>query len=105
MLADQMITSNKKQRTVTLSDRQLKAVHGKILINKDQLLAMIPLAYRTIFDWEKKGKFPKHIVLAGHYLAWDLSEIEAWIKARKTSRERPVRPGDSPRITGVGQLH
>ncbi|MFP1764242.1 helix-turn-helix transcriptional regulator [Lonsdalea quercina] len=64
----------------------------KVLISKKQLLAMIPLCERTIYNFEKQGKFPQRIALSSRKVVWDLGEVEEWIDACKGTG--PVRrPG------------
>ncbi|MDR3371760.1 AlpA family phage regulatory protein [Rhodoferax sp.] len=65
----------------------------KTLINRKKLLAMIPLAERTIFNMEQRGEFPRRIALTSRNVAWDLSEVEAWIEARRSSGNQASRPG------------
>lgn len=68
----------------------------KSLINRKQLLKIVPLSDRTIFDMEKRGEFPRRFALTSRNVAWDLAEIEAWIETRKTSAAQAVRPGITP---------
>ena len=63
------------------------------LINRKTLLAMIPLADRTIYNMEKRGDFPRRIVLTSRNVAWDLAEVEQWIEARKHSSAQACKPG------------
>ncbi|HCT5986402.1 MULTISPECIES: helix-turn-helix transcriptional regulator [Gammaproteobacteria] len=65
---------------------------SKVLISKKQLLEMIPLCERTIYNFEKQGKFPQRIALSSRKVVWDLAEVEAWIDACKYSSPAP-RPG------------
>lgn len=58
------------------------------LINRKTLHKMIPLAERTIYDMEKRGEFPRRIALTSRNVAWDLNEVQAWIKARKSSNDQ-----------------
>ena len=37
---------------------------------------MIPLSDRSIFNMEKRGDFPRRIVLTSRNVAWDLAEVE-----------------------------
>jgi prophage regulatory protein len=69
------------------------AATNKTLINRKKLLAMIPLAERTIFNMELRGEFPRRIALTSRNVAWDLAEIEEWIQARKSSGIQAARPG------------
>lgn len=65
------------------------------LINRKTLLVMIPLSERAIFNMEKRGEFPRRIVLSKRSVAWDLKEVENWINARKLASEKTqaIRPG------------
>ncbi|NKB61216.1 MAG: AlpA family phage regulatory protein [Gammaproteobacteria bacterium] len=65
------------------------------LINRKTLLAMIPLSDRTIYNMEKRGEFPRRIVLTSRKVAWDLAEVEHWIEERKQSRDKAIRPGST----------
>lgn len=66
---------------------------GKTLINRKTLLTMIPLSDRTIYNMEKRGDFPRRIVLTSRNVAWDLAEVENWIEERKQSDTKAIRPG------------
>ncbi|WP_317929091.1 helix-turn-helix transcriptional regulator [Halioxenophilus sp. WMMB6] len=65
----------------------------KVLINRKTLLGIIPLSDRAIFDMEKRGEFPRRIVLTSRNVAWDLEEVENWIRSRRQSGARALRPG------------
>ncbi|TSE28698.1 Prophage CP4-57 regulatory protein (AlpA) [Tepidimonas charontis] len=81
----------------TIDEGELK-IPGRVLINRKQLLKIVPLSDRTIFDMEKRGEFPKRFALTPRSVAWDLKEVEAWIEARKAAAQRPKAPGRlSPR--------
>lgn len=53
---------------------------------------MIPLSERTIYNFEKQGKFSRRIALSSRKVVWDLAEVEARIDACKHSGSAP-RPG------------
>lgn len=72
----------------------MQAAISKILVNRKKLLEIIPLSTRTIYNLEQRGEFPRRIVLTCRNIAWDLSEIEEWIEARKSSGIQADRPGD-----------
>lgn len=74
----------------------MQATTSKTLINRKKLLAMIPLSERTIFNMEQRGEFPRRIALTSRNVAWDLTEIEEWIEARKASGTQAMRPGFTP---------
>jgi prophage regulatory protein len=61
-------------------------------INRKQLLAKVPLSDRTIYNMEKRGTFPKRIALTARNVAWDLNEVEAWMRTRREAANKPMRP-------------
>ena len=72
----------------------MQAATSKILINRKKLLEIIPLSTRTIYNLEQRGEFPRCIALTCRNVAGDLSEVEEWIEARKSSGIQADRPGD-----------
>lgn len=68
---------------------------AKTLINRKQLLEMIPLSTRTIYNLEQRCEFPRRIALTSRNVAWDLSEVEEWIEERKSSGIQATRPGNT----------
>jgi prophage regulatory protein len=79
-----------KARDLTYSE--MKAP-GKTLINRKQLLKIVPLSERTILDMEKRGEFPRRFAITSRLVAWDLSEVEQWIAGRKAAAMQPSAPG------------
>lgn len=73
----------------------VQTMANKVLINRKQLLEMIPLSTRTIYNLEQRGEFPKRIALTSRNVAWDLSEVEEWIETRKASGIQATRPGNT----------
>ena len=78
----------------TIQDDDLKRP-GLVLISRRQLLSIVPLSDRTIYNMEKRGDFPKRIALTSRNVAWELGEVEAWIESRKASGGQPARPGQT----------
>ena len=64
-----------------------------VLISKRQLLAIIPLCERTIYNFEKQGRFPRRIALSSRKVVWDLAEVEEWINSCRESGSAS-RPGN-----------
>jgi prophage regulatory protein len=62
-------------------------------IRRHQLREMIPLADSTIYEMEQRGEFPRRFALSPRCVVWDLSEVEAWLKLRRsTSLTRAPHP-------------
>lgn len=78
---------------MTAQDAAGKDASCKKIINRKQLLEMIPLSERTILDMEKKGKFPRRFAITPRLVGWDLADVEAWIEQRKAAAEQPLSPG------------
>ncbi|MBC7624474.1 MAG: AlpA family phage regulatory protein [Aeromicrobium sp.] len=62
------------------------------LINRKQLLAMVPMCERTILDMEKRGEFPRRFAVTKRLVAWDLVEVELWISERKAAAKQLAAP-------------
>ncbi|TPI76281.1 AlpA family phage regulatory protein [Mesorhizobium sp. B2-8-9] len=76
-------------------------------IRRHQLREIVPLADSTIYEMEQRGEFPRRFALTPRCVVWDLSEIQAWLAARRSKpilrapkpdlkqrRTRPVRETD-----------
>jgi prophage regulatory protein len=67
-------------------------------IRRKELKEMVPLADSTIFEMEQRGEFPRRFALGPRCVVWDLSEIQAWLKARRaTPIQRAARPRPTSR--------
>ncbi|MGY6634842.1 MAG: helix-turn-helix transcriptional regulator [Alkalilacustris sp.] len=42
------------------------------------------LARSTIYDWMKRGTFPKPVALGARKVAWRESDVATWLEARET---------------------
>lgn len=56
-------------------------------IRRTELRQLVPLADTTIYDMEKRGEFPRRFNLTARCVVWDLSEVEAWIAARRQASD------------------
>ena len=74
-----------------LTDSEMRKP-GRVLINRKQLLKIIPLCDRTIYNMEKRGEFPKRFTITSRVVAWDLREVEDWIEARKSAGGQAAMP-------------
>lgn len=45
----------------------------------NQLLPYLPFGKTTLFDWVRKGKFPKPIKLSPTMTAWRNSDVLEWL--------------------------
>ena len=62
------------------------------IVDKKELLEMIPYTAQHVLRLEKQGKFPKRIRLGDRRVGWRLSEIEAWLEARAAAKEENSCP-------------
>ena len=61
----------------------------KTLASRDDLERLgINVSNTTLLRWEKHGRFPRRIRMAGTSVAWFLSEIEDWPAERAAERAR-----------------
>jgi prophage regulatory protein len=52
-------------------------------VRRVQLREIVPLAATTIYEMEQRGEFPRRFYLTPRCVVWDLSEVEAWVIARR----------------------
>ncbi|WP_082583392.1 helix-turn-helix transcriptional regulator [Mesorhizobium sp. Root695] len=62
-------------------------------IRRQQLREMVPLADSTIYAMEQRGEFPRRFALSPRCVVWDLSEVQAWLAAR---RSKPILRAPKP---------
>jgi prophage regulatory protein len=67
----------------------------KRTIRRDELQALVPLGDTTIYEMEQRGEFPRRFALSPRCVVWDLSEVEAWLEAR---RKGPIAQADPPDV-------
>ena len=66
---------------------------GRVLIDCDRLLEIVPLSRRTILNMEQRGEFPQRFVLTARRVAWDLAEVEQWMEDCRSGRQKARIPG------------
>lgn len=67
----------------------------KKTIRRQQLREMVPLADSTIYEMEQRGEFPRRFALTPRCVVWDLSEVQAWLAAR---RSKPIARAAGPDV-------
>lgn len=50
------------------------------------------MADNTIYETERRGEFPRRFALSPSCIVWDLTEVEAWLIARRTTPIRRAQP-------------
>ena len=56
-------------------------------IRRTELRQIVPLADTTIYDMERRGEFPRRFNLTARCVVWDLTEVEAWLDARRQASD------------------
>lgn len=64
-------------------------------IRRQQLRELVPLADSTIYEMEQRGEFPRRFALTPRCVVWDLSEVQAWLAAR---RSKPILRAPGPDV-------
>jgi len=52
------------------------------LLRRREVEARTALARSTIYDWMKRGDFPKPVLLGSRKVAWRESDVKAWLETR-----------------------
>jgi prophage regulatory protein len=61
----------------------LSMLNVRRTVRRAQLREIVPLADTTIYEMEVRGEFPRRFYLTPRCVVWDLSEVEAWVVARR----------------------
>lgn len=59
------------------------------LILRPERRRIVPLSDSTIWRMERRGKFPRRILISEKRVAWRRSEIERWLEHRAASSQPP----------------
>lgn len=52
------------------------------------IATLLSVSVSSIWGWVKKGKFSRPIKLSDNVTAWEVSEVDSWIKARKEDKDK-----------------
>lgn len=55
---------------------------NKLFYRINDLEAILGVSKSSIWNWTKKGEFPKRIKLAENTTAWSATDIELWAQSR-----------------------
>lgn len=72
----------------------------KRFIRRPEVVAKVGLCATTIFNLERVGKFPKHILLTPRVAVWDETEVDAWMSEQMAKAVQPARvPASRKRVS------
>ena len=74
----------------TVTDAELMTP-GRVLIGKATMEKRIPLCDRTIYEMERRGKFPQRVTLGRRRVAWFEDEVNLWISQLARAELAPPR--------------
>lgn len=52
------------------------------ILRRPEVEARTGLSRSTIYDWMKRGEFPKPVALGARLVGWRESDVNAWLEAR-----------------------
>lgn len=70
-------SASKGRTTPSLDDR---------LVTWTELKNIIPYSRSHIYALEKRGLFPRRMMIGANRTVWSLQEVQAWIEAKKNAR-------------------
>lgn len=74
----------------------------KRFIRRPELVAKVGLCATTIFNLERAGRFPKHILLTPRVAVWDETEVDTWMRDQMTKGAPPAHvPRSRKRATAT----
>ena len=74
------------------------------VIDAKELVRIVPVSLMHIWRLERAGEFPARIRLGSKKVGWILSEVMAWIEAKKTARGPVPGHDDADNVEGTELL-
>ena len=68
------------------------------LIDKAELLELVPLSYKKLWDMMLQGSFPRSVVLNKQKIGWFRDEIEAWLEDRSQHHRQQLKGLPEPKV-------
>ena len=59
-------------------------------LRRRAVLAKVGISSTHLFNLEKAGRFPQHVMLTPRCAVWSEAEIDAWMQERLASGKRPA---------------
>jgi prophage regulatory protein len=81
--------------------RHSAAASAEISVQRPTFITRGPSRARTIFNLERAGKFPKHILLTPRVAVWDETEVDAWMSEQTAKAVQPARVPESHKRTSA----
>jgi len=76
-----------------------KAMGLPRVIRRPKLRLIVPIADSSIYEMEQRGEFPRRFYLSSRCVAWDLGEVEAWLRQRRADSDAGhIRKAPAPDI-------
>lgn len=66
---------------------------SKRFLRRRAVLHKLGISATSLYNLERSGAFPKHIMITPRCAAWDEAEVDAWLEA-KLAAQRP-NPSDA----------
>ena len=74
----------------------------KRFLRRAELIKKVGLGATSIYNLEREGKFPKHILLTPRCAVWPEEAVDAWMAARiATPAVGASVPGTAKRVKGA----
>ena len=67
------------------------------IINKKELLTIVPYSPQHILRLEKQGEFPKRVAVGARRVGWYLHEVLDWLAARPRGGTPAPQAAHAPR--------
>lgn len=68
----------------------------KRMLRRKELEKKTGLSATTIYNLEKRGDFPAHVLLTPRCAVWDEGQVDAWLVARIAKPAAGAKPPVSP---------
>ena len=78
-----------------INQRRLTMTNVKRFLRRPEVLTKIGISKTSLYNLEKAGRFPQHILLGPRTAVWDEAAVEAWMNSRQ---DQVVVPAAAPDV-------
>jgi len=64
----------------------------------EAVAAKVGLGVSTVWQWSRRGDFPKSFPLSNMVVVWDEEEVDNWLKAKKESSHGSSNAGEAQAV-------
>lgn len=77
---------------------KLSRSRARRCVRRKEHRRLVPPADTTIYEMERRGEFPRRIFLTSRCVAWELAEVEEWLRQRRMASDDLPSSAPGPNV-------